>query len=771
MKKILGFALAGLLCSCIQLQAQCNYKITGRVTDKADGNPLEFVAIYIVELQTGAMSDSTGSYTVEKVCKGNYTVRLSHIGCEPVENKITVAGNTTINFTLPHSANLLESIDITSYKEPEKLALMPELSGAALDKTRGSTLAGSLSSLPGVTTLKTGSTIEKPVIHGLYGNRVLIFNNGVRLESQQWGSEHAPEVDPFTATKLTVITGAGSVRYGSDAIAGVILADPAPMRDSSGTGGQLDLVGFTNGRGGAVSAMAEHRFKQLMPLAVRLQGTFKRSGNITTPDYYLKNTGMKEYDFSWAATWTKKTYGLELWYSQFNTDLAIFSASHIGNLTDFDNAIHSDVPLETSGFSYKIARPYQHSEHEFFRAGGHINTGKSSKINFSYSRQYDLRQEYDKDLPLNDSLAALNLPELSFEITSHIADAVWDHQDGSAFSGQAGISGQWQGNTFEGRFFIPSFIARTGALFATERWSGENTSVEAGIRYEVRDVDVYINTGEEIRNDSYNYSGLSGTLGGSHRFNEQWELLLNLSTAWRAPTVNELYADGLHHGAAAVEKGDITLKEESAINSSIGLTFKPKAVSEIGLSLYSSFFSGFIYLQPELPPSVIIQGTFPTFFYRQGDARLFGCDLHATTKLSQHVFVNGKASILYARNTETDDYLPGIPPGRAEGGMEYHFKDVYGWSNLKAGFTASYIGKQTRVPSEADYAPPPPDYLLGALEAGGLLKINKQTVSVSLSVENIFNTAYRDYMNRYRYFADEAGRNVVVRLKIPINGQ
>jgi iron complex outermembrane receptor protein len=119
--------------------------------------------------------------------------------------------------------------------------------------------------------LKTGSSVSKPVIHGLHSNRVLILNNGIRQEGQQWGSEHAPEIDPFIATQLTVIKGANSVRYGSDAIAGVILVEPAPMPDSAGIRGELNLVGFSNNREGVVLAIAEQRFEKNKALSWRLQ--------------------------------------------------------------------------------------------------------------------------------------------------------------------------------------------------------------------------------------------------------------------------------------------------------------------------------------------------------------------------------------------------------------------------------------------------------------------------------------------------------------------
>ncbi len=86
-----------------------------------------------------------------------------------------------------------------------------ELKGTALFQTSGQTLGEALKSVPGLNSIQTGPSISKPVIHGLHSNRVLILNNGVRQEGQQWGTEHAPEIDPFIANKITIIKG-GSQR-------------------------------------------------------------------------------------------------------------------------------------------------------------------------------------------------------------------------------------------------------------------------------------------------------------------------------------------------------------------------------------------------------------------------------------------------------------------------------------------------------------------------------------------------------------------------------
>src|SRR5688500_11682563 len=148
-----------------------------------------------------------------------------------------------------------------------------------MEKIKGLVISEALSKINGVTLLQTGSTISKPVIHGLHSNRVLTINNGVRQEGQQWGNEHAPEIDPFIANRLTVIKGVDELRYGSDAIGGVILVEPRALRTTPGHNAESNAVYFTNNRQYVASAIFEQQLKKLPPLTYRLQGSFRKGAN------------------------------------------------------------------------------------------------------------------------------------------------------------------------------------------------------------------------------------------------------------------------------------------------------------------------------------------------------------------------------------------------------------------------------------------------------------------------------------------------------------
>lgn len=755
--------------------AQCSYTLQGKVIDHHDRQPLEFAEIYIKELQKGSLTDSLGKYTITGLCNGSYTILCKHLGCEDITLTVDINGNTVQNFYPEHHLFELGLIDIVAAREPEKTTLSSyEMKGKELDEKRGQSLGDALKNVTGVSVIQTGSSISKPLIHGLHSNRILILNNGIRQEGQQWGSEHAPEIDPFIATKLTVIKGANSVRYGSDAIAGVILVEPDKLPDTAGIGGELNLVGFSNGRAGTVSAIVEQNFKKLPPLSWRLQGTLKKSGNVHTPHYYLKNTGMEEYNFSAAAGWSKKNYGAEIFYSQFNTTIAVLSAAHIGNVTDLMNAIARPEPLEKSGFTYQIGRPYQHIEHELFKAKAYLFTGDIGKLSIVYARQYNLRYEYDKHKPLKDSLAGLNNPELQFEITSHSADLLWEHNAVKRFTGTIGVSGMKQGNTYEGRFFIPNYRNYTGGLYWIERWTKNKLQLEAGARYDYRHLQVFKYENNVIISPVYAYQNTSGMVGAIYNFSKNLTSTLNIGTAWRAPAINELYSDGIHHGAATYEIGDRNLKPEKATNYIASIQYMNPEKWNVEVSAYHNIINDFIYLQPQFPATVTIRGAFPTFRYTQVNARFTGLDAQLNYYIIPRLLFTGKASILRAFNTTIDDYLIQMPPDKFQSELTYNFNPITigSFKKMKNSYVSIigiYANKQFRVPANTDYALPPAAYTLLNFEAGTVFYIKKQPVTIGIGGTNLLNTVYRDYMNRFRYYADEMGRNITVRLKIPFD--
>jgi iron complex outermembrane receptor protein len=745
-------------------QQGCNLQIGGRVTDKEHEVLLSYATVYILELQTGAVCDDNALFAIGELCAGNYTLLISHLGCATDTVNIQLEKSVFLEFELNHQDSVLEVIQVHVSMETYKGTLTTDyLEGKALEAIAGKSLGYALKDMNGLNTIQTGNSISKPVIHGLHSNRILIMNNGVRQEGQQWGNEHGPEIDPFIADNITVIKGAAGVKYGSDAMGGVILVNPAPLIDTGGTRGAVQIAGFSNTKGGAASAYIQSHYS---PFVWRLQGTLKAEGTAQTPDYYLANTAYREANGSAAVKYHKNDFETELYYSYFHNTIGIFSASHIGNLTDLENAFVSDTPYIAGNFTYDIGRPYQLINHHLVKSVSHYHNDKFGNIYLTAAWQNNIRKEYDTHVPLDDSIAALGLPSLYFEIGTITTELEWKHHKKNNFSGSVGLSGMNQQNITRYSTFIPNFKNYSGGIYALETYQLNDWSLEAGLRYDYKWTKAFFYDEGELQTPEHQYSALSWNIGSTYFDRNHTTFNINFSSAWRAPAMNELYSDGLHHGAAALEYGDPGLLQERSYQLITGFEYEtPKTYIEIGA--YNNYMQNFIYLQPVLPPALTIRGAFPVFEYQQTNANILGIDATAHYHITEPFMVETKFSMLRARDLENDVWVVMMPADKLTGKVHYIFKNFGKIENLDAGVAVVHVFKQNRTYAEADYLPAPEAYTLTSLSIGSDINCKHHSISWSLEAENLFNVAYRDYLNRFRYFADDLGRNITLRIKIP----
>lgn len=749
------------------MNGQCHFSLKGKIVDRDDGKELEGTIITLNKVNT--IADAHGRFRIDSLCPGVYSLLIQHLGCKDTLVKVDLKQSTSLTIKLPHSAIELAEIDVMDKRvEMQKTQSATEIKGKELDKTRGQSLGDALKSSNGVSTMNTGATISKPMIHGLQGYRILILNNGIRHEGQQWGNEHAPEIDPFVANKLTVIKGANSVRYGSDALGGVILVEPGDLPDTASITGEINLVGASNGKAGTGSVLLQGYFDKFKYFAWRIQGTYKKSGNIKTPTYYLKNTGVEENNFSYSADYHRKKWGAEIYYSQFNTKVGIFSGAHIGNLTDLKNAFALNKPADSSAtFSYEIGRPYQAISHELVKGKTHYHFASKWRLMAQYAYQYNSRGEYDKHKPLNDSLAALNLPELDYRITSQTGELVLEHDNIKRFRGQFGGSYMHQKNIYTGRFFIPNFLNTTWGAFATERYVSQHLELEAGIRYDEKQLQSFFYEGQTLVKPLRNFSNMSWNTGFIYKPNKLFNLFLNIGSAWRSPSPNELYSNGIHHGVGAIERGSKDLITERVNNITMTGVLRSKNISS-EITVYDNEFKNFIYLDPASQPELTIKGAYPVFNYKQADVRIGGADLKVSVELLQHISLTGKAMWVRGWNYTIKDHLVYMPSDRYTGELKFYFDAGKNFKDNYIQLNYQYVLKQNRVPDSTDFALPPPAYSLLGFEVGTDLKLGRQPINLAFAANNLLDEMYRDYLDRFRYYCDSPGRNFVLRIKIPL---
>ena len=765
-----------------QAQPECRLSIRGKVTH-AVNEPLPGAVVYIAELQKGAVADEKGNYTLGNICPGRYTLLGRFVGHHTDSVVITVSrSGVRQDFHLQEMPETLESITIHGNRETEPTSMTYQtLQGNQLARLQGPSLSEMLKTLPGLNSIQTGPNISKPVIHGLHSNRVLILNNGIRQEGQQWGSEHAPEIDPFVAKRITVIKGAASIRYGADAIGGVILIEPEPVPRSSTISGEFNLLGMSNNRQATVSGLVEGGIKKWKDFGWRLQSTYKKAGTTRTPDYYLTNTQFEEQNFSASAGYQGDQYGLTAFFSRFNTQIGIFSGAHIGNLTDMENAIRAERPQVLSQFSYQIGKPYQDVSHNLLKANAYYVSPALGKFSLIFGYQHNLREEYD----LHRGLAGE--PSTRFRLYTSTYELLWEHKPiRRNIAGTIGVSTIYQGNDVGGRrLLIPNFNNLGMGFFAIERWARNRWQVEAGLRYDYRHLNVYYRprgNASVVIAPQYTYTSFSSSLGAVYQPRTDVTLQLNIGSAWRPPTAAELYSDGIHHGAASYEKGDSTLRTEQSYqaNFSVNWSLNDKLTIEAGA--YYNHMDDFIYLQPDSLPRLTITGAFPAYTYTQVNAVFRGVDATVKYNFLPGFYWQGKVALVRATNQTRREFLSFVPADRLENVLRY---EKSRWKRLTALYlsvSTVNVFQQRRVPPVFtrttelagvlrtvyinDFSAPPTGYMLWNAEAGFSFRVGRYKTDVGIIGQNLTNMRYRDYLNRFRYFADEMGRNITLRLKL-----
>ena len=747
-----------------QANAQkCNLVLSGVVMDASNNAPLEKAVVEIKELGIKFITDIEGHYHFYNLCKGSYTIVVNHMSCDSIKYKFTIQQNIIQNFKLPHAINELENVIVNAKRDLNLNSIKEVLSSKIVDATRGQSLGEVLSRANGVTVLQTGSTIFKPVIHGLHSQRVLLINNGVRLESQQWGSDHAPEIDPFIAEKFTVIKGPGALKYGNDAIAGAVLIEPKALPKQAQTNAEFNTGYFSNNRQYVVNGMIESSPLKFPELSYRIQATYKKGGNARTPNYWLHNTGLQEFNYSGAVGLRKEKYNTELFVSSFNTDLGIFIGSHVGNLSDLQNAITASKPTQNiDAFSYAIGRPKQNVQHYTVKSKSQFYLPNNNKLNLLVSYQKNLRKEFDRAM-------LSNRPELDLDISTTMADVNFESGPTKKISSNIGVVAMLQENVWAGsRFFVPNFRTQNIAVYSIHNYNVNNWMFDAGARFDYRHLRTYRNKSDSITAANRAWGNASGTLGATYKITPNFKWLINGAYAWRAPQVNELYVNGLHHGTSSFEIGNANLRSEKAFNISTQLKYQTDSSWQFDLSMYNNFIHDFINLIPSVPATLTLRGAYPTFRYVQRNAVLRGIDLSVHKTLNRSFMAGAKTALLWAKNSDAKEWIIQMPSNRIEGDITYSFANKI-LPNAAIELRYMHIMEQTRVPvSIADYIPPPNAYSLLNLDFSSDVAVGKKQISVGLTVVNLLNQTYRDYMNRFRYFNDEPGRSINLRIKLKL---
>lgn len=750
---------------------ECDLILSGNVLDKGSNISLHFSNIYIQEAGVGTVTDSLGNFQFRNLCPGKYHLEISHIGCEPKMCYFEMDQDTVLKIYLHHHAELLDEVVVHGHREDNTSQTSATISAEVIAKEGNKNLTDLLENITGVSSLKNGSGISKPVIHGLFGNRVAILNNGVAQAGQQWGNDHAPEIDPFSANHLSVVKGASALAYPGNSLGSVVLVEAGDFEDDPHLKGNVNYIYQTNGRGHSLNGKLEQNTDWA---AWRINGTFKKRGDTHAPDYFLTNTGNQETNFS---AQLEKQFSTrlksKLYYSLFNAEIGILRGSHIGNTTDLERALESEVPFFTADtFSYIINAPRQKVQHHLLKFESKYFLSENAALNFKYGGQLNNRKEFDVRRGGRTETPALHLNQYQ-----HFFETVFNQEYRNGMLLKSGVQFNLVDNgNIPGTGIlplIPNYLSYQPSGFVILRKEAKKWFWEAGGRYDMKmyDVTAVSNTiprvFEYFDHQYHNYA-FSG--GAKYKFSKSLKASLNLGHMLRAPEINELYSAGLHQGVSGIEEGsrDLTAEMSTKLVGSIDWFFRKKLfIQALG---YYQQIDDFIYLQPQSEFRLTIRGAFPVFLYEQTDATIYGTDLQLTFEPTQRLKIVNKYAVVRGMDRTNDLPLINIPADNFSTAWQYNFKSSDRFKNPFLSLSGKYVRRQCRLEEGQDFAPTPDEYFLLNASIGTTVSAGHSSFDVSISGENLLNTSYRDYLNRLRYFADDLGRNVSLRVNWKFGG-
>ncbi|WP_419870024.1 TonB-dependent receptor [Chryseobacterium sp. CT-SW4] len=787
------YSLLLILCGWIIIDAQKTFTVEGTVQDFHNKTMLDNAEVKIGDYT--ARTDKKGKFSFNKVPEGTYNLVAKHPACNDYTENVRIEKDIHLTIILEHHVEDIETVTIHGTHKNSGSLILKTLDKTEIERNSTENLGNLLSRISGVTALKTGNNITKPVIHGLYGSRISILNNGVKMAEQEWGVEHAPNVDVNEFEHIDVIKGASALKYGNESVGGVVVLEPSVLPKKDTVMGNIKLSGISNGRGGELSANVAKAWENQW--FVKTGGSYKKLGDIYVPHHTLQNTGAEVNSFNFSFGNHSFMQGFDVSYSVINQEFGIYKGAHLGSPEDFYKAINLGQPYFLDDFSYDITNPKQEVSHHIAKISAYKRFADFGKLSFQYSFQLNRRKEYDiRRGELND------LPSMDLRLITHNVSLTHLLERGN-WSLESGISGGFQDNypnpATKARRLIPDYYRYDAGVFSVFKYRfNSRLNMEAGARYDFTRYDAYkyydasewnskyANVFPEFfiqENDSrvltrpiLDYHNFSANLGLNYKPGKNFEAKLNLSRADRAPNPAELFADGLHHSAAIMEKGDLRIKKEEVYNVNLSLIAHLNVLKglQIEANPYLMFSDSFINQVPAGIQSTN-RGVFQVWDYQQIKARIYGIDADAQLNILDNLKWSTSFSALRGDDLSNDEPLILMMPANLRNAVEFKLSKP---ANFYVRLENENVFKQKRFPirnqnvdfiedgvlvsREIDFSTPPAAYTLFHASIGADVFKN---LNVNFRINNIFNKEYREYLNRLRYFMDEPGRNFVLTLK------
>lgn len=632
-------------------------------------------------------------------------------------------------------------------------------------------LMQTLERLPGIKAMSVGSGESKPMIRGLGFNRVLVAENGIKHEGQQWGDDHGLETDQYAVEHAEVLKGPAALTFGSDAIGGVIdlRTDEVPQRRFAGG---VDLFARSNNESLGTALRLEGRHSRfwykLNATAIDYADYKIPADSIQYYSYYIKlkdrrlrNTAGRELDGSMMLGYEGERLRSYLRVADVSTRSGFFANAHgiEVRLSDIDYD-HSRRDIDLPYHTVNHLTIANHTEWHW--PFGVIE----SDLAYQNNRQRELSEPVSHGYmpkPSGTLERSFNKQTLSAALAARMT--LGDHLL------RAGLSGEFQSNRRGGwGFILPAFEQRTFGAYVTDKFIlSDDLIISAGVRFDHGEVhihsyrdwfktpvagadSVFMERSDNLRRS---FNSLTWSVGVNRRIGNL-VLKANVGKSFRMPIAKELGMDGINYNIFRYEKGNTDLSPEESYQLDAGIVYEHDRLS-FELTPYLNYFPNYIYLNPTADYREGLQ----LYYYTQSRVLRWGFEARATCKLTQNLELNLSGEYLYARQQsgEKKGYtLPFSTPWSVRTELRYDFpvrnEACGGFVSLEC----NVVGTQNEVVPPEE---PTAGYQLLNAAVGKSVPLFGNVLRLTLRCENILGRRYYDHTSYYRLIGvPEPGRNL-----------
>lgn len=768
-----------------------NFTLQGKITDAYAGNALPGTSIYIQDARLGAAADAAGNYQFQKIPQGHHLLEFSHTGFGSVVVHIDVASDTIINIALQPSVTENQGVTVTGVSNATSVRQAPipvtVVGRTTLLQTPATNIIDALSRQPGVSQVATGPAISKPVIRGLGYNRVVVINDGVRQEGQQWGDEHGLEMDEASIQKAEILKGPASLMYGSDALAGVInLITNSPVPNETTRANVLSNYQSNNQLQSYHANIAGNH----NGLNWNIYGTLKSAGDYRNRyDGRVLNSRFREHNLGGYIGINKSWGYSHLILSAFNQQAGIVEGDRdaaTGRFLLYPESVLEHVATDKDLAGRNPLVPFQHIQHRKLSWDNSVNLGRH-RLKATIGLQQNDRRELGTPEEPEEAELAFGLGTATYNLQWHLPEA-------QHWRTTLGLSGMNQHNQNGGEErIIPDYTFNDAGAFLFTQGIFPKYTLSGGVRYDhrhIRSKAFTEGTDEKFTAFTRNYSNISGSGGIAYTPSANLTLKTNLATGFRAPNLAELASNGAHEGTNRYEYGSLGLKSERSYQWDVSADINTDHIS-FSADAFVNALNNFIYYRRLTSlaggDSIIMENgqSLQAFRFSQNNAILHGVELSVDLHPHPLDWLHFENSLSYvrgrfSRDVDESSNLPLIPAPRWNSELRANVKHLGKWlRNGYGNLELNHFFAQNRPFTGYNTETATPAYTLLHASIGTDVVVRDRTIfSLYLAAQNLTDVAYQNHLSRLKYAATNEvtgrqgvynmGRNFSVKLLVPL---